>query len=114
MIFPNLLLNTPTLALTTVRLGLTLSSGLKRAPKKTSALVSINLAVFPMILVASSSGMWHFNVASSDACLVNAFSPPHFSTYHISDSYSYGFSPVRIETFIHKLVQSLYVRFRKV
>jgi hypothetical protein len=57
---------------------------------------------------------WHFIAASSDACLVNAFPPPNFSADQIADSHTDSFSPVRIEPLAYKLIQSFYIRFRKI
>ena len=114
MIFPNLLLNKLTLFLTRARLRLPSRSGCTCAPQTTRAVISIILATSSIILFPSSMGMWHFSVASSDACLVNALPPPHFSTDQIADSHANSLSPVRIETLSHKLIQSFYIRFRKI
>jgi hypothetical protein len=66
------------------------------------------------ILLDSSIDKWHFNVFSADSCLVNAFPPPNFSAYQVTDRHSYSFSPIGIKPFIHKLIQSFDVCFWKV
>src|SRR3989304_298592 len=114
IILPNLLLNKFILVLTMASLGLPSRSGRICAPQTTRAVMSIILAVFSTILFAPSKATWHFTAASSDACLVNAFSPPHFSTDQIADSHANSLSPVRIEPLAHKLIQSLDIRFRKI
>ena len=107
MIFPNFFPFDFIPVLIGVTSRLSSSLGIAFASQITSALLST-------ILLASSTAMWHLSAVSSDVCLVNAFPPPHLNTDHIADSHADGFSPVRIESLVHKLIQSFYVRFRKV
>ena len=114
MIFPILFVSDFIPVLIGVVLSWSSLSGIAFTSQITSALLSIILVTLSPTLLAPSTVMWHFDVVSSDVCLVNAFPSPHFDTDHIADSHADGFSPVRIEPLVHKLIQSFYVRFRKI
>ena len=114
MIFSNLSVSDFIPVLIGVVLNWSSFSGLAFTLQITSALLPIILVTLSLTLLAPSTVMWHFSVVSSAVCLVNAFPPPHLDTDHIADSHADGFSPVRIESLVHKLIQSFYVRFGKI
>jgi hypothetical protein len=114
MIFPNLFVSDFIPVLIGVVLSWSSLSGLAFTLQIMSALLSIVLVPFSLALFASSTVMWYFSVVSSAVCLVNVFPPPHFDTDQIADSHADGFSSVRIESLVHKLIQSFYVCFRKI
>ena len=114
MIFPNLFVSDFIPVLIGVVLSWSSLSGLVFTLQMMSALLSIILVLLSLALLAPSTVMWYFSVVSSAVCLVNAFPPPHFDTDQIADSHADGFSPVRIESLVHKLIQSFYVRFGKI
>ena len=104
MIFPKLSVSDFISVLICLVLSWSPLSGLAFTSQIISALLPIILVMLSPTLLAPSTVMWHFDSASSDVCLVNAFPSPHFDTDQIADSHADGFSPVGIESLIHELI----------
>ena len=116
--FPNLVFIETIFALETVGLIIAVSgelvlnelTGLRCDPQMVKAALSRSFTW----VSASSSETGSLPMVSSWMCLVNAFSPPNFRADQIADCYADCFCSVWVETFVDKLVQSFYIRFRKI